>query len=51
MRSNGRAFHPIHLSAKLERFARNSLRAFANQNAPIKVQPFRGLLCIHHIDF
>ena len=51
MRSNGRAFHPIHLSAQLEPFAFNSLRAFANQIAPIKVLPFQGTLCIYHVNF
>jgi hypothetical protein len=24
---------------------------FANQNAPIKVLPFRGILCFHYVDF
>jgi hypothetical protein len=24
---------------------------FANQNAPIKVLPFQGILCVHHVDF
>jgi hypothetical protein len=25
--------------------------AFANQDAPIKVLPFQGILCTHYVDF
>src|SRR6266478_872600 len=42
MRSNGRAFQPIHLSARLEFVAFSAWEAFANQSAPIKLLPFRG---------
>jgi hypothetical protein len=48
MRSNGRVFHAIH---SLPSSNALSLRAFANQNAPTKVLPFRGSLCIRHVDF
>jgi hypothetical protein len=41
----------ISLSAQLEIIAFSAWEAFANQNAPIKVLPFRGTLCIHHVDF
>jgi hypothetical protein len=26
-------------------------KPFANQNAPIKVLPFQGILCTQHVDF
>ena len=34
----------------LEKPTRENPNPFANQNAPIKVLPFRGILCIHHVD-
>jgi hypothetical protein len=34
----------------LEKLTRENPNLFANQNAPTKVLPFHGILCVYHVD-